>query len=769
MKWLPLTALLLAPVAVSGATFTVTTTADSGPGSLRQAILDANAAAGPHTIAFAIPGAGLHSIRPASPLPPITISSVTIDGYTQPGASVNTDPFAENASLRVELDGSSIPGGATGLTLQSSGTVRGLVIGAFGTGVDAGLAGVVAGCFVGTSADGMHPSGNGTGVLASGDSVRVGGTVPADRNVISGNGTGVQVLGTHALVQGNLIGTTASGWQALPNGIGVYCATGSYQATVGVADPVPGGNVISGNSGDGVVTNSSGGIVAFNFIGVDITGVVALPTRNGLLASGGDIYGNTIAGNREDGIRTSGNPRIRFNTIGTDATGTIPLGNGIAGIVSIGPYFTTDVAEIFRNVVAFNGAGIWLPTPYSHVYANSMYSNHGLAIIVGPDYALHPYGGPKLISVVSASGSTTITGTTYRSCGGTVYFYATPSCAPRPHDFLEGKRYLGSADVAPDGTFSGSLPVTLGPDESVTASAYLFGSTLCSSAAREGAYRLDGAVVDWVSSLELSQRLVYSVAPPSGDAAGGSVVLSGLFLPRSSVSVGGMAVTSSFDGATGKITAQIPALPPGAGYDVTVTNPDGSSGTLTNGWFADFSDVPPSSPLEPLVARTAAQKMTTGCGGGLYCPTEPITRAGIAPWLLLAKNGVCWTPPPATGAVFDDVPAGSLNADWIEALAATGVTAGCGVRRFCPEAPVTRDQAAVLLLRTSDGARYTAPPCPTAPFSDVPCSSPFAPWVAELHNRGITAGCGTGRYCPRDPLSRGQTAVFLTATFAIDP
>ena len=115
-------ALFLVTVTVSAATFTVTNTGDSGAGSLRQAILDANAAAGADTITFDIPGAGVHTITPATPLPPITEGAI-IDGYTQPGASENTDPVATNAVLLIELDGS--VAGGTGLRYQfsfSSGT-----------------------------------------------------------------------------------------------------------------------------------------------------------------------------------------------------------------------------------------------------------------------------------------------------------------------------------------------------------------------------------------------------------------------------------------------------------------------------------------------------------------------------------------------------------------------------------------------------------------------------------------------------------------------
>src|SRR5690242_1745573 len=115
------------------ATFTVTSLADSGAGSLRQAVLDANAATGAtNTIRFALPGTGLHTITPQTPLPFIT-NPVVIDGYTQPGSSANTLTVGDNAVLTVELNGALAGSTADGLTLTAGGsTVRGLVINGFG-------------------------------------------------------------------------------------------------------------------------------------------------------------------------------------------------------------------------------------------------------------------------------------------------------------------------------------------------------------------------------------------------------------------------------------------------------------------------------------------------------------------------------------------------------------------------------------------------------------------------------------------------------------
>ncbi len=115
MKRLAAVLLCTGSLPLAAATFTVTNTNDSGPGSLRQAIVDANANAGADTIAFNIPGAGVHTIAPATNFDTI-LEAVVIDGYTQPGASVNTDPVGTNAVLLIELDGSAMAGGDSGST-----------------------------------------------------------------------------------------------------------------------------------------------------------------------------------------------------------------------------------------------------------------------------------------------------------------------------------------------------------------------------------------------------------------------------------------------------------------------------------------------------------------------------------------------------------------------------------------------------------------------------------------------------------------------------
>jgi hypothetical protein len=182
---------------------------------------------------------------------------------------------------------------------------------------------------------------------------------------------------------------------------------------------------------------------------------------------------------------------------------------------------------------------------------------------------------------------------------------------------------------------------------------------------------------------------------------------------------------------------------------------------------ASFPDVPPSHPFYRFVETLLHVGVTSGCTATTYCPDGVTTREQMAVFLLRAKEGGAFAPPPCTTAPFPDVPCASPFAAWVQELVARGITSGCGGGLYCPTSSVTREQMAVFLLKTSEGAGFTPPACTTAAFADVPCASPFAPWVQELVARGITAGCGGGLYCPTDPVTRGQMAVFLTKTFGL--
>jgi hypothetical protein len=135
----------------------------------------------------------------------------------------------------------------------------------------------------------------------------------------------------------------------------------------------------------------------------------------------------------------------------------------------------------------------------------------------------------------------------------------------------------------------------------------------------------------------------------------------------------------------------------------------------------------------------------------------------MAVFLLKAKHGSSYSPPTASG-VFEDVPTDHWAAAWIEQLADEGITAGCGSGNYCPGTPVTRDQMAVFLLKAKHGSSYS-PPTASGVFEDVPTDYWAAAWIEQLVAEGITAGCGSGNYCPATPVTRDQMAVFLVRTF----
>ena len=194
--------------------FRVTNTNDSGSGSLRQAILNANAtlntASGPDQIRFAIRAEGMQTISLLTELPPLS-EAVVIDGYTQPGSSPNTLAFGNNANIQIELNGD-ICGCARGLLISVGSTVKGLAIqGGFNNGIEVnGSGSTITGNFIS-----VRPDDPPEGVIISGlylnntSNNTVGGSAPAERNVIALNaGTGVSVSvdsGTGNLIRGNNI------------------------------------------------------------------------------------------------------------------------------------------------------------------------------------------------------------------------------------------------------------------------------------------------------------------------------------------------------------------------------------------------------------------------------------------------------------------------------------------------------------------------------------------------------------------------------------
>ena len=289
--------------------FLVNNTADSGPGSLRQAILDSNATIGAtNTIDFAIPGSGVQKIAPLSPLPALS-NPVLIDGESQPGYS---------GTPLIELNGSQA-GGGDGLTITGSGvTVRGLDIDSFSQGAGIHLTGTGAtgdwiyGNFLGTDPTGTQAEPNEYGVEIDGGAANNligtngdGVNDAAERNLISGNvvsGIWINGQGTDGnAVAGNFIGTSVTGDVALNNG--------TVTPFFYFPPPVEGGVAIDGGA-------------STNRIGTDGRSVDDVGQRN--VIEGGSAESGVIDGVSISGTGTDGNV-VAGNFIGTDATGTIAL------------------------------------------------------------------------------------------------------------------------------------------------------------------------------------------------------------------------------------------------------------------------------------------------------------------------------------------------------------------------------------------------------------------------------------------------------------
>jgi len=730
--------LLTAAATLRGTTFTVTNTADAGAGSLRDALTSAQTCAGaPHTIAFDVPLGSLTNgvavFAPASALPEITCAGTTIDGTTQTTNQGNTND----------------------VTLGSGGTV--------GTGADG---------VVGTGDEFTLPQLNGPEVQIQGtNGISVGLGVNADDVTIrglaiygfgSGNTSGNIVLRNVAntLIEANVIGAAAT----------AFVSTGA----------VFGNNITSHQDpGAGSATTVRNNLIGFS----GVTGILALGP--GSLIEGNEIR-HSGAGEVEDGIGALSTPfTIRRNLIvessgmAIDAGGTDSVlvtentvqanGFGSASERSGVHVSSSAGATISLNVITGNAnAGVVPGSSGVRITKNSIRDNGTIGIDLQASFTRNGDGvNPNdvgdtdagtndlqnfpLIQIVEhqdpESTGTRIAGS-LNSAPSTTFeleFYENGSCLDFPRDFLEGETFVGSTQATTDATGVGTFDVTF-------------------PVATQAGARISATATDPAGNTsEFSQRIIFSISPTSGPAAGGTpITVSGTnFVDPTAITIGGVAVDVTFVGDT-QLTTTSPALPPGTVHDV-VAQTAANIGVLEKGWVADFLDVPGGHPFYSFVTTLVANGITVGVGGGNYGVDAPTLRQQMAVFLLKARHGLCYTPPSCTGT-FGDVPCPSTFADWIEALAAEGITGGCGGGNYCPTSPVRRDQMAVFLLKAEHGSGYVPPPC-TGMFPDVACPSTFADWIEQLAAENITGGCGGGNYCPLSNNTRGQMAVFITKTF----
>ena len=191
------------------------------------------------------------------------------------------------------------------------------------------------------------------------------------------------------------------------------------------------------------------------------------------------------------------------------------------------------------------------------------------------------------------------------------------------------------------------------------------------------------------------------------------------------------------------------------------------SSVYGNAQFSTFNDVPSNYWAWQYIERLYNASITGGCSSNplSYCPESSVTRAQMAVFIEKGTHYPATFSPSDAASTFTDT-VGHWAEDWIEALKSDGITSGCGTGVYCPENPVTRAQMAVFLLKAKHGAAYT-PPAATGIFTDVPIGYWADKWIEQLAAEGITNGCAAGLYCPDNPVTRAQMAVFLVKAFGL--
>ena len=181
-----------------------------------------------------------------------------------------------------------------------------------------------------------------------------------------------------------------------------------------------------------------------------------------------------------------------------------------------------------------------------------------------------------------------------------------------------------------------------------------------------------------------------------------------------------------------------------------------------------FADVSSTFWARIFIERLYYAGVTGGCATAplRYCPFNEVTRAQMAVFLLKGMHYPDGYNPPDEAPTFPDT-VGHWAEDWIEALKAAGITAGYPDGTYRPNAPVTRAQMAVFLLKAMHGADYQPPAVAHSRFNDVPDTHWAKDWIEQLAAEGITAGYPDGGYHPEQTVTRAEMAVFLVKAFGL--
>jgi hypothetical protein len=471
--------------------------------------------------------------------------------------------------------------------------------------------------------------------------------------------------------------------------------------------------------------------------------------------------------------------------------------NGVAGNGDVTFWGTSDGYNIYRyrngiTTRLTNDTNLWNTYPITDGI-NVVYRKH-TPCCFEQTYALTMYGESGEVILTPPRTQEPAPGTDYAARGGWIA-YTRPGSGPElqiwvrsPQGVNSQLSFFGSSSWIDALSPNGELTFVHGATRYLAApgrEAVQINSRLGQGLWQDGQWLVVIGRSLFAANPDVQPATATTVASSANPALGGQTVI--LTATVHAATPGGPTPTGSvtfFDGATALGTDMLDAS--GQASLTTSTLAVGSHSITAryadDGYFSSSTsaalsqiitaaDVPVDHSFLTWIGALYAAGITTGCDTAppMYCPDQTVSRAEMPVFLLRGIHGAQYTPPAATG-IFADVAISGGLASWVEQLFVERITTGCDTNpaRYCPEQPVSRAEMAVFLLRSKYGAGYQ-PPAAEGMFADVPLDHPFVRWIEQLAREGITSGCGTGPalYCPDQPVTRGQMAVFLVRAFGL--